>query len=156
MGCYIWYTVLLDKYYTRVLIWCQTTVTDTCSFIIIILHLRVLEAYTNMSNYYILMLESMLVHMHSLYALSLYGTDCLLILCYLPISNNLKWQSKTLTFGMHLLVKIEFKNSSRYAIFSHLCFYFFILIAFQYVYCIMFVWFYLHLCFISCSLSVSS
>jgi len=40
---------------------------------------------------------------------------------------------------MHLLVKIEFKNSSRYAIFSHLCFYFFILIAFQYVYCIMFV-----------------
>jgi len=25
---------------------------------------------------------------------------------------------------MHLLVKIEFKNSSRYAIFSHLCLYF--------------------------------
>ena len=24
---------------------------------------------------------------------------------------------------MHLLVKIEFKNTSRYAIFSHLCFY---------------------------------
>jgi len=42
---------------------------------------------------------------------------------------------------MHLLVKIEFKNYSRYAIFSHLCFYFvfFILIAFQYVYYIMFV-----------------
>jgi len=54
------------------------------------------------------------------HALSLYG------LCYLPISNNLKWQSKTLTFRMHLLVKIEFKNSSRYAIFRHLslfCFY---------------------------------
>ena len=33
---------------------------------------------------------------------------------------------------MHLLVKIEFKNSSRYAIFGHLCLYFvfFILIAF--------------------------
>jgi len=45
-------------------------------------------------------------------------------LCYLPISNNLKWQSKTLTFRMHLLVKIEFKNSSRYAIFTHLCLYF--------------------------------
>jgi len=77
-----------------------------------------------LSNYYILMLESMLVHMHSLYALSLYRTDCLLIFCYLPISNNLKWQSKTLTFRMHLLVKIEFKNSSRYATFSHLCLYF--------------------------------
>jgi len=63
------------------------------------------------------MLESMLVHMHSLYALSLCGTDCLLILCYLPISNNLKWQSKTLTFRMHLLVKTELKIFFRYAIF---------------------------------------
>jgi len=37
-----------------------------------------------LSNYYILMLESMLVHMHSLYASSL--NWLLLILCYLPIS----------------------------------------------------------------------
>ena len=80
------------------------------------------------------------------------------ILCYLPISNNLKWQSKTLTFRMHLLVKIEFKISSRYAIFSYLCLYFVL-----FLYSLLFsmfialcLWLYLHLCFISCSLSVSS
>jgi len=82
------------------------------------------------------------VHMHSLYALSLYGTDCLLILCYLPISNNLKWQ----------LIKIEFKNSSRYAIFSYLCLYFV-----SYTHCFLvcllhYVCDFIYTCFISCSL----
>jgi len=99
-----------------------------------------------LSNYYILMLESMLMHMHSLYALSLYGTDCLLILCYLPISNNLKWQSKTLTFRMHLLVKIEFKNSSRYAIFLSFVFLFCFLYSLLFgVFIALCLWFYLHL-----------
>ena len=60
---------------------------------------------------------------------------------------------------MHLLVKIEFNNSSRYAIFSHLCLYFvfythcFLVCLLHYVcdFCE-----FIYTCVISCSLSVSS